>query len=135
MRKLVYTLLMASTLTTPTIAVTAAPVWSAEDDLRLDDSVFGTWCVTNRPQPRFDDKNTRIYERSQNCFNRFWIVIGPQGYRTSDRQCVMVGVAGAEYIKNLLVQYRCTSYENGKIWIERAEFGFFSTDHLYIIRS
>ncbi len=45
MRKLIYGLLMATTLTSPTFAVTAAPVW-ADEPLRLDDSVLGTWCYT-----------------------------------------------------------------------------------------
>ena len=133
MRKLIYGRLMATTLTSPTFAVTAAPVWAGDEELRLDDSALGTWCV-----PRIDrveGKNTRVYERNQNCFMRHWIVIGPNGYRTSDRQCGMVAVGRADYIKNLVIQYRCTSLENNKTWVERAEFGFFSTDHLYIIRS
>jgi hypothetical protein len=131
MRKLLYGLLMATTLTTTALAVTAAPVWDFDDDLRLDNSALGTWCVASIE--RWDGKNTRIYERNQNCLERYWIVIGPRSYRTSDRQCDMISVARAN--KNLIMQYRCTAYETNKVWTERAEFGFTGSEYLYIIRS
>jgi hypothetical protein len=132
MRKLIYGLLMATTLTSPTFAVTAAPVW-ADEPLRLDDSVLGTWCYTRTD--RVEGKSLRVYERNQKCsFTKNWIVVGPNGYRTIDRQCDMVNIVGRASWKNLVLQYRCTSLENDKTWTERAEFGYYVTDHLYIIR-
>ena len=135
MSKLAYGLLLATALVTPALAVTSAPVWSIDNELELDASALGTWCVANQPKPLVDVKKTRVYERNQNCYNRFWIVIGPKGYSTSDRECRMIGTARAEYHKNLMVQYQCTSYENSKSWIEYAEFGFYNTNHLYIVRN
>jgi hypothetical protein len=121
-------------------AWTVASTWDKQgDDLVLEDSVLGTWCVAKIT--RIDGKNTRIYEQSPKCFSREWIVIGQDKYRTKDRACEIhePSTISERYHKNLVVFYKCKSFETNKEWFETAEFGFLrptmDIDQLYIIRN
>jgi len=120
-------------------AWTVASTWEQDgDDYVLTDSVLGTWCVVSKT--RTDGKNTRVYEQNQKCFSREWIVISQGKYRTKDRMCEVhePSTISERYHKNLVVFYKCQSYETNKEWFETAEFGFarptMEIDQLYIIR-
>jgi hypothetical protein len=139
MKKLLLAAIAMMALVTSVHAITVSSTWQEEgDDLRLDDTVLGDWCVVKTA--RVDGKNTRIYERNRSCFSRQWIVIGVNSYRTSDRECRVhePPIKSSNYHKNLVIVYECTSFDSKKSWFERAEFGFsrptMEIDQLYIIR-
>src|SRR5262249_9023654 len=71
------------------MGATPAPIWDDEGGQLRSDSVLGTWCCAKNNQ-MMEMKDAKVYERPQNCCFRKppdWIVLGPNGYRTSNRKC------------------------------------------------
>jgi hypothetical protein len=123
----------------PAHAITAPTAWADHPEdgkpARLDNGVLGEWCLLRAE--RWEGKNTRLYERKNRC--KQWIIIGPTSYRTSDRTCEATKMGFSEaHFKNVVIQYRCTSFENEKTWTENAEIGYTRPNvddtYLYIMR-